>query len=145
MTLLRALVIQDKIENLNTAALLPGIGQVGQSVMFKPLSGLFQQAKYLPLRYMPIEIELELADTLEPIVVPVLVGTNGNDVLLTNANTSLSWKLENCMIKTDLCTLDNALENSYVSHLLSGKTINLVYTTCFCFVSPNDCQRRYSN
>lgn len=120
---------QDKIENLNTAAKLPGIGQVGQSVLFKPLSGLFQQTKYLPLRYMPIEIELELADTLEPIVVPTVAGTDGNDAGLTLANTSLSWKLENCMIKTDLCTLDNALENSYVSHLLSGKTINLVYNT----------------
>ena len=40
-----------------------------------------------------------------------------------------NYDLETCMIKTDLCTLDNALENSYVSHLLSGKTINLVYNT----------------
>ncbi len=33
------------------------------------------------------------------------------------------------MVKVDLCTLDNALENSYVSYFMGGKTINIVYTT----------------
>ena len=33
------------------------------------------------------------------------------------------------MVKVDLCTLDNALENSYVSHFMGGKTINIVYNT----------------
>ena len=33
------------------------------------------------------------------------------------------------MVKTDLCTHDNTLDNSYVSHLLSGKTINIVYNS----------------
>ena len=110
------------ISTLNTTAKLPGIAG-SQSVMFKPLCGLFHQTKYLPLRYCPIEIELELADYLDPIVAP------GVDATFTVGNTSDSWKLENCMIKADLCTLDNALDNSYVSHLLSGKSINIVYNT----------------
>ena len=33
------------------------------------------------------------------------------------------------MVKVDLCTLDNALENSYVSCFVGGKTINIVYNT----------------
>ena len=33
------------------------------------------------------------------------------------------------MVKVDLCTLDAALENSYVSHFMGGKTINIVYNT----------------
>jgi hypothetical protein len=33
------------------------------------------------------------------------------------------------MVKVDLCTLDNALENSYVSHFMGGKTINIVFNT----------------
>ncbi len=33
------------------------------------------------------------------------------------------------MVKVDLCTLDNALENSYVSHFMRGKTTNIVYNT----------------
>ena len=59
----------DDIEKLDIVGYLPGIykGQY-QTVMFKPLCGLFNQAKYLPLRYMPIELELELADWDAPII-----------------------------------------------------------------------------
>ena len=74
-------------------------------------------------RYLSTEIELELATQNEPIVVGVANTT------FTPANTSSLWKLQNCMIKMDLCTLDNALDNSYVNHLLSGKSLNLVYNT----------------
>ena len=105
-------------------ALLPGF-TTSQTVMFKPLCGLFAQTKYLPLRFCPIEIELELADVGDPIVI-------GNDTLLdefTASNTSEKWMLENCMVKVDICSLDNALDNSYVSHLMSGKTMNVVFNT----------------
>jgi hypothetical protein len=57
--------------------------------MFKPLCGLFNQAKHLPLRYCPIEIELEVADNDEPIVTKV--GT-----VFTAATTSNVWHLEQC-------------------------------------------------
>jgi hypothetical protein len=109
------------IENLGTVAQLPGIGVASQTVMFQPLCGIFQQTKYLPLRYAPLEIELELADVLDPII-------NIKDPFTVD-NTSLLWKIENCMVKVDLCTLDNALENSYVSHFMASKTINIVYNT----------------
>jgi hypothetical protein len=110
------------IDELNTALLFPGIPTF-QTVCFKPLCGLFMQTKYIPLRYCPLEIELELADTTEPIVSAPLVGQ------FTIANTSYTWKLENCMMKVDLCTLDNALDNNYVTHLLAGKSLNIVYNT----------------
>ena len=63
----------DDVEVLPTPGTLPGIGgstavAAYQTVMFKPLCGIFQQTKYIPLRYCPIEIELELADNDEPIV-----------------------------------------------------------------------------
>jgi len=106
---------------LNSVAKFPGIGQVSQTVMFQPLCGIFQQTKYLPLRYAPLEIELELADVLDPII--------NLDATFTASNTSQLWKIENCMVKVDLCTLDNALENSYVSHFMGAKTINIVYNT----------------
>ena len=56
----------DRLEYLGD---LPGIfkGQY-QTVMFKPLCGLFNQAKYLPLRCMPIDLEFELADWDAPII-----------------------------------------------------------------------------
>ena len=33
------------------------------------------------------------------------------------------------MLKADICTLDNALDNNYVAHLLGGKQLNIVYNT----------------
>jgi hypothetical protein len=113
----------DDITKLDTVGELPGI-RVKQTVMFKPLSGLLSQTKYLPLRYTPLEIELELAEMDDPIV-----SFPNNSTAFNPGNTSVSWQLENCMVKVDMCTLDNALDNSYVSHLLSGKTLNIVYNT----------------
>ncbi len=117
------------IWNLGTVAQLPGIGTASQTVMFQPLCGLFQQTKYLPLRYAPLEIELELADVLDPIISDFVVADAADATKFNADNTSLLWKIENCMVKVDLCTLDNALENSYVSHFMGGKTINIVYNT----------------
>jgi len=71
------------IAHLNTLLLLPGIA-TSQTVMFKPLCGLFAQTKYLPLRFCPIEIELELADVDEPIV----RGSDSTTDEFTDLNTS---------------------------------------------------------
>ena len=90
------------ISQLNGVALLPG-SATSQTVMFKPLCGLFAQTKYLPLRFCPIEIELELADVDEPIV----KGSDSTTDDFTDLNTSAKWKLENCMVKVDICSLDN--------------------------------------
>ena len=119
----------DDISKLSNTVLLPGI-QYSQTVMFKPLSGIFQQTKYLPLRYSPIEIELELADAYDPIISSgFALDTDTTPNVFRASNTSIQWKLENCMVKVDLCTLDSALDNSYTSHFLGGKTINIVYNT----------------
>ena len=115
------------IDSMNTTAAHPGITDF-QTVMFQPLSGIFQQTKYLPLRYAPLEIELELADQTDPVVSVLGAADAGGDGFKVN-NTTTAWKIQNCMVKVDLCTLDNALENSYVSHFMGGKTINIVYNT----------------
>ena len=42
---------------------IPGIfGAAFQTVILKPLSGIFNQHKYLSLRFMPINSELSLVD-----------------------------------------------------------------------------------
>ena len=53
-----------------STAILTGIpGASYQTVLFKPLSGILNQRKYLPLRFMPITIELSLVDDpLDPII-----------------------------------------------------------------------------
>ncbi len=113
----------ENIETMNTNIDLRGIA-THQTVMFKPLSGFVSQTKFLPLKYCPIEIELELvSDPNEPIVTAV-VGTE-----FTAANTSYKWKLENFMVKTDVVVLDSAMDDKYTEHLASGKTIPIVYDT----------------
>ena len=87
-----------------------------QTVLFKLLSGLLGgQTKYLPIRYAPLTIELELVDNMTDPILRNSIGTLSGD------NTSIDWQIENVQLKCDLCTLDNALDNSYAQHLLSGK------------------------
>jgi hypothetical protein len=74
------------------------------------------QPKYIPLRYCPLTIELELVnDAKEPIMHHLVDDADDpyKDSPFTAANTSLSWRIEGVMAKCDVCTLDNALDNSY--------------------------------
>jgi len=111
------------------AGLMPEIAAGSSKVVnFKVLSGLFNQPKFLPLKFMPIVLEFELGDATDAIVTPQAYG-GGFDLVYTEANTSNKWEMFNCCIKCDICTLDNALNNSYVEHLLSGKSLPIEYST----------------
>ena len=104
---------------------LPGIpGSSHQTVGFKLCSGLLNQPKMLPLKYMPLTIELELVNDANDAVV-----TPGVDAIFTTANTSNDWQLENVQLKCDICHLDNSLQNNYDSHLLSGKSLPINFNT----------------
>ena len=96
--------------------------------MFKPMCGLFTQKKYIPLRYCPIEIELELADTNEPInFLPLITDTTANIDWTTNV--SSLWELFNCVCKCDVCTIDNEMDNEFASVLLSGKSLTITFNS----------------
>ena len=97
----------DDVLHLDEVGEIPGI-RVGlyQTVMFKPLCGLFNQSKYLPLRYMPIELELKLADNGAPSI------TDFNHAYSAET-TSTSWKIQNCQMKCDILSFDNSLDKSY--------------------------------
>ena len=118
-----------RYDNANNAgdastASLPGIaGGSVRRVSFKLLSGLFNQPKWLPIRYCPITIELELVNSAtDPVVAP-----DGSD--FTSSNTSTDWTIEDCQLKADLCTLDNAVDNQIADHLLSGKALPINFQT----------------
>jgi hypothetical protein len=108
-------------------------------VLFTPFSGLLNQNKMLPIRCAPITIELELVDTFEdPILtVPVFTGTGGDAAIspagstssFTTAICATNWSINNVQVKVDVCTLDNALDNSYAQHLLSGRSFPISYNT----------------
>ena len=99
------------IDSVRTTAAHPGITYF-QTVMLQPLSGIFQQTKYLPLRYAPLEIEPELADQADP-VVSLLGAADASGDGFKISNTTTASNIQNCTVKVDLCTLDNGLENSY--------------------------------
>ena len=97
------------------------------TVLFKPLSGILNQNKLLPLRYAPITIELELVDSGTDPIISNFSGTG--DFAFKADNTSTNWSINNVQVKCDVCTLDNALDNSYAQHLLSGKSLPITYNT----------------
>jgi hypothetical protein len=111
-----------------------------QRVLFKPELGLFKQSKFLPLRYVPITLELELVSSPDDVVLySSLSETDATDIALAGAsrpktsfhkaNCTNNWRIQNVEVKCDLITLDNALDNSYAEHLLSGKSLPINYNT----------------
>ena len=88
--------------------------------MFKPVLGLFNQEKLLPLRYCPLQIELGLVNSQADAVTL----ENGEDFM-----NGASWDISNIQCKCDLPTLCNLLDNEYASHLLSGISLPIHFNT----------------
>ena len=109
----------------HTTSSLPGIpGSSYQTVGFKLCSGILNQPKMLPLKYMPLTTQLELVNNAnDPIVEP------GVDSVFTITSTSNDWQIENVQLKCDICNLDNSLQNNFGSHLLSGKSLPINFNT----------------
>ncbi len=83
----------------------------------------------LPIRYAPIAIELELVDSVtDPIIDPTGSPTLGTTTF-TPTNTSTNWSINNVQAKVDVCTLDNALDNSYAQKLIQGQSLPISYNT----------------
>ena len=77
---------------------------VPDSFIQKTMSGIFNQTKYLPLRFMPITIEVSLVDDVaEPIVFNLAYAVVG----FTNATTSNIWQTQNVQAKCDIAALDS--------------------------------------
>ena len=98
-------------------------------VNFRPFCGLFNQSKFLPLKYMGnLVLEFELCDKDDAIITPATYA-GAYATVFTTANCSNEWSIQNCKVICDICVLDNALNNSYVEHLLSGKALPINYST----------------
>jgi len=116
------------------------IGGQKQTGLFKPLSGLFSQNKYIPLKYSgAIIIELELTDSLtDPVMQPYSTGSATQFFIADN--TSTLWQIENVQVKCDVCTLDNKVENIFTQHILSGGLFPLRYDNYISQVQPTSGQ-----
>lgn len=98
-------------------------GNDRQTVCFKPLLGLLNQTKFLPLQYLQsLSLELELVDNAADSVV-------ANVGVFDAANNSLLWHLENVQVKCDMISLDNGVQESYHNVLMSSKDIPIHYNT----------------
>ena len=93
-----------------------------QTLCFTPLSGLLSQDKFLPIRYCPIQLEFELVGNASDAV---------QGAVSTDAK-SESFMIEEVQLKCDLVQLDNSLDNEYASHLLSGKSLPINFSTFTC-------------
>ena len=56
-----------------------------------------------------------------------LVNGAADVVLAAGTNTSTNWQIANHCIQTDLCQIDNALQNRFDQHMLEGKNISIPY------------------
>ena len=118
-------VIYSRARNLESAAnngnavsinKIPGtFGSSFQTVISKPLSDIFNKHKYLPMRFMPITIELYLVDDpLEPIVLNLAnyIGGGAPATGFTNVNTYTTWQIQNVQTKCNIIALDSGLNES---------------------------------
>ena len=77
-----------------------------RTVVVKLLSSFLTQGKAIPLNMVPVVIEIELADADQAF-----------------SGTGNSWYITQPRLVGDVLTLDNALQNSYASHILQGKQL----------------------
>ena len=99
---------------------LSGSVTSARRVMFKPMLGLSNQEKLIPLRYCPIQIELELVNSpADAVSLEVVEGSNAGS----------AWDVSDIQCTCDLLTLDSSLDNEYASHLLSGKPLPINFNT----------------
>jgi hypothetical protein len=109
-------------------------GNSARAVTFKPLFGLLNQPKYIPLMWSPITMEFEVVND----ATDAIVGTGG---VYTSSNTSTAWQIQDVRVVCDVVSLDSALQNSYAEHVLSGKALPInygTYVTQFQTLSSND-------
>ena len=99
---------------------LSGNVSLSRRVMFKPMLGLFNQEKLIPLRYCPIQIELGFVNSQADAV--TIEPTNG-------FSNGVNWGISDIQCKCDLLELDSSLSNEYASHLLSGKSLPINLNT----------------
>ena len=121
-----------RVDFRHTRHSLSGIPGASSKVRLfhKPVCGLMESSYYLPLRFAPLELEFTIvSDGTEPVVVPQGNGTTQTDkngYYFQDGNTSTSWEINNVIIRADVITLDNTVDNNITKHLLEGQSLKLI-------------------
>jgi hypothetical protein len=106
---------------LANSATIPGGS--AKPVSFKPLFGLLNQPKYIPLMWSPLMFEFEVVNG----ATDAIAGGKASFRYDLGTNTSQNWQIQDVRIVCDVVTLDSALQNSYAEHVLSGKALPINY------------------
>eukprot|EP00972_Heterocapsa_arctica_P101749 14991365-Heterocapsa_arctica.AAC.1 len=78
--------------------------------------GLFNQDKLIPIKYLLLQIELELV-------------SDATEALETTDGYGNHFSISDAQIKCDFLSLDSSLENEYASLLLSGKSLPINFSS----------------
>jgi len=101
---------------------------VSKTVFHKPLLGICQQKNFIPT----------WALTSQGLVLEILLCSGAADPLLTDADGALAgdpsqdWSIDNVRLHCDIIKINSQMQNSYASHILSGKSLTIPmrsYTT----------------
>ena len=103
---------------------------------YKPCCGLLLLGStyLLPLRVSPLQLEFTIVQNgNDPIVVPQ--GDEGttpeendrNGWYFQAGNTSTDWEINSVIIRAEMVQLDNTIANNFVSHLLQGGSLKMVF------------------
>ena len=87
------------------------------SVSFKPLIGMLNQSKHLPLMWGGFTMYFEIiGNATDAFASQGPVGS-----IFTATDTSTTWSIQDIRMTGDVVTFGSALQNSYAEHVLSGK------------------------
>ena len=97
-------------------------------VLFPLLCGIFNQSKFLPLKYLQgLQIELEVVNNFVDAIcvqTPIVGAFPAAGAAWAN-----NWTISEAQVKCDVVSLDNTLDNEYTSHLLQGKSLPLNFSS----------------
>ena len=137
------------------------VWQGNKVVLFPLMCGLFNQSKFLPLKFLQgLQIELEVVNSYEEVCIhnpdqgPIEIWEQDN-LLLQNReelnvgnvdreefNFSRRWLITEPQIKCDVVTLDNQLDHEYTDHLVQGKKPAYQFQFFCAHGASNRCNRQ---
>ena len=128
-----------EIGDMYTQATMPGIKQGEKRIVsFKPLAGIFNQEKYLPLKYCPIDVQIELIDNAdEAFIRPGITAAFPANYTAASADgstkeqlgTTQEFEITDCRVICDVITLNSDVNNSYNEALLRGTPLPIYFQT----------------
>ena len=98
-----------------TPSLNPKMGTIpangNYTVMHKIHASLFNSGRFLPTRYMPLEIEMQLG--------------LASDWLTTGTGSSSAYQISNVQLCYNSVTLDESIQESFYKALLASRTLSI--------------------